>query len=135
MFITSRKEIMALTKIEDEPIYAEMCAWVYEHRESLARRDFSSFSEKFVGYRLDDYVISHDNKITVMASRCKGYGKREPIGKEKPMKALFKDHTYYCPRCNYDLDHDPFDGSHYYNQDFKYCPNCGQRLDWGKEGK
>ncbi len=36
--------------------------------------------------------------------------------------------TWICPNCNhyYEVDYDDYD----------YCPNCGQRLDWSdKDGK
>lgn len=54
------------------------------------------------------------------------------IHKSIPNKIVYKerivnDRTFYiyrCPICDSDLDA---------NQQHAYCPNCGQRLDWGAD--
>lgn len=54
------------------------------------------------------------------------------INKEHEQKVIFtiktlNDRDFYisqCPSCDYYLDA---------NQQFNYCPNCGQKLDWSED--
>ena len=58
----------------------------------------------------------------------------EALGKQLPKPPFFEGDgysdgelvydTWICPCCeeNYEVDYDKYD----------YCPNCGQKLDWGE---
>ena len=47
-----------------------------------------------------------------------------------PMKIKAQQYIYTgCPRCNYDLSEHVNDGYYRVNK-VKFCPNCGQALEW-----
>ena len=53
---------------------------------------------------------------------------KELVKKETPIQVIVNwfgqddedYYSYFCPMCNNDL----------YGEEEKYCPNCGQKLDW-----
>ena len=44
----------------------------------------------------------------------------EPVGEAPNGSEIWQD---YCPRCNFDFE----------EYELKYCPNCGQAIDWRKK--
>lgn len=54
---------------------------------------------------------------------------KELVDKETPMKVKMKkfdneEYGVYCPKCNSGLS---------FHWKMKYCPSCGQHLDWSEE--
>ena len=56
---------------------------------------------------------------------------QELVDKEKPMKPVlykvneYDDHFHKCPKCGCEIGHHILKSTL-----FKYCNECGQRLDW-----
>ena len=55
---------------------------------------------------------------------------QELVDKETPKKIVQKQVKhwidYHCPSCNHKLRRDT---------QYKYCPHCGQKLDWSEENE
>ena len=58
-------------------------------------------------------------------------GKIQPVVLEEDIKNYGNSRFHLCPKCQRIVY--PFHISDY--SKIKYCPNCGQKLDWGVEGK
>ena len=50
------------------------------------------------------------------------------LEKQMPKKPVFYAHDYYCSVCNSLVGNNEFEWKR-----FKYCDNCGQKLDWSDE--
>lgn len=73
-----------------------------------------------------NYLLNED-KLYGTASR--GYVEilNGLVDKATPKKLVATRHTRRCPSCNRQISN--INNSH---QNIKFCPNCGQALDWGE---
>ena len=79
-------------------------------------------------YRMDS--VSRNNEETIRRESRNHI--RELIEKDKPQKVLF-DQWPVCPNCLYAGFDTVMVAVHEHNSTEwapKYCPECGQRLDW-----
>ena len=53
---------------------------------------------------------------------------RDLIDRATPTKLIKTKHTRRCPSCNRQMSN--FKNAH---PNIKFCPNCGQSLDWGED--
>ena len=52
----------------------------------------------------------------------------QALEKQIPKKPRFYAHNYYCSVCDSLIGNNEFEWKR-----FKYCDNCGQKLDWSDE--
>ena len=69
-----------------------------------------------------------ENKIYGIASSYIGYLEilQELVDKATPKKLVATKHTRRCPSCDRQMSN--INNAH---PNVKFCPNCGQALDWG----
>lgn len=69
-----------------------------------------------------------ENKIYGIASSYIGYLEilQELVDKATPKKLVATKHTRRCPSCDRQMSN--INNVH---PNVKFCPNCGQALDWG----
>lgn len=69
-----------------------------------------------------------ENKIYGIASSYIGYLEilQELVDKATPKKLVATKHTRRCPSCARQMSN--INNAH---PNVKFCPNCGQALDWG----
>lgn len=77
-------------------------------------------------------VISVASYIKFVDMAIKALEKQIP---KKPFKTMDENNPYYkympwcCPCCRETL----YEDTEWGNQEFDYCTECGQKLDWGDE--
>lgn len=93
---------------------SEAIAWIKELRDSEEIREFY-YTENFI--RACDMAIQALEKQIPKKPTYEGDG-YAPDG-------TFIYDTWICPCCDerYEVDYD----------DYAYCPNCGQKIDWSDE--
>ena len=67
---------------------------------------------------LDKIINSNDNEHLLRCECCDIL--QELIDKENPMKPLKLSEGDFCGNCKYEIPENVE----------KYCPHCGQKLDW-----
>lgn len=55
---------------------------------------------------------------------------KEAVEKQIPKKVVFVPDACLCPRCGFDMM-GVYDFVERDTKDPSFCPNCGQKLDWG----
>ena len=65
------------------------------------------------------YVTNVDAPVLEMAINA--------LEKQIPKKPRFYAHNYYCSVCDNLVGNNEFEW-----QRFKYCDNCGQKIDWSE---
>ena len=63
-------------------------------------------------------VLEHEENLVAI----------EALEKQIPKKPRFYAHNYYCSVCDSLIGNNEFEWKR-----FKYCDNCGQKLDWSEE--
>lgn len=96
-----------------------------DHRTVIKRFAEIEYKNGFHGKEACSYALKKAEKQAIEALE-KQIAKRphyEGDGYD-PEGELIYD-TWRCPNCNeaYEVDYDEYD----------YCPNCGQRIDWSEE--
>lgn len=70
-----------------------------------------------------NYFKKRRNKVQLMEEECAIYALEKQIPKKPDKIKEYNPNDYYCIVCKYYLG--------YACLQPKFCPNCGQAIDWG----
>ena len=81
------------------------------------RLKFRGVEDLSRGSHLQNGLLKEDDLVSIMAQGG------EIVGGEEDGEIIFDEWLCPCCRTRYEVDYD----------DYKFCPNCGQAIDWSEE--
>ena len=81
------------------------------------RLKFRGVEDLSRGSHLQNGLLKEDDLVSIMAQGG------EIVGGEEDGEIIFDEWLCPCCRTRYEVDYD----------DYKFCPNCGQAIDWSDE--
>ena len=81
------------------------------------RLKFRGVEDLSRGSHLQNGLLKEDDLVSIMAQGG------EIVGGEEDGEIIFDEWLCPCCRTRYEVDYD----------DYKFCPNCGQAIDWSVE--
>lgn len=91
----------------------------------MERRKKMNKYQESLSYIIDKYIDMHYEGKPMNEDTKHALRLRELVERATPKKPIATKHTRRCPVCNRQIS-----GINNVHPNRKFCPNCGQALDW-----